>query len=372
MKIFSVVLPESSRLRFQRLPQPSSSTSVVSNPHPSTSSTPVTSSVAVAARSANPVSQRLSSGVPINASARRVPIPNGSVVGGSSRQQQQKPTVLHRLHNIPNLLQRTSVSSNTAAVWGQEGAPPFHSSASAQASSLSPPSGFPPCSSSSNSAALAKVARKTPHTEIGAGVPEVQLSTDLSVHTEKNIKSGTLDDREKLIILKSSCLKKNISYAPVLRTWIPHLHRCICVGIALRRRYIYDVNYRCAQPSGSGYQYSNYRVKFTKGGKENQSPWHVASRHSRTLTRAMLAVLSWASDNLDLYRKLCDHSSRVVVNDEREKSITGRSRKASRSNAMRQNSSLQTSDSLTKTMATLSSQFGFRIGLLCFELCASV
>ncbi|VDL60582.1 unnamed protein product [Hymenolepis diminuta] len=169
------MLPESSRLRIQRLPQPSSSTSAVSNPHPSTSSTSATSSVAVAARSANPVPQRLSSSVPINASARRVSIPNGSVIGGSSRQQQQKPTVVHRLHNIPNLLQRTSASSNTAAVWGQESAPPFiYSSASTQASSLPPPSGFPPSSSSSNSAALAKVARKTPHIEIGAGVPEVQ------------------------------------------------------------------------------------------------------------------------------------------------------------------------------------------------------
>ncbi|VDL64144.1 unnamed protein product [Hymenolepis diminuta] len=42
--------------------------------------------------------------------------------------------------------------------------------------------------------------------------------------------------------------------------------------------------------------------------------------------------------------------SRVVVNDEREKSITGRSRKASRSNAMRQNSSLQNMTIISKEL----------------------
>uniref|UniRef100_A0A0R3T2D3 Protein kinase domain-containing protein n=1 Tax=Rodentolepis nana TaxID=102285 RepID=A0A0R3T2D3_RODNA len=130
---------------------------------------------------ANPVPQCLSSGVSLNSSTRRVPISNGSVVGSSSRQQQQqqKPTIVHRLHNIPNLLQRTSAaSSNTAVVWGQDGSLPsfIHSSASAQVSSLPPPSGFPPgSSSSSNSSTLTKVARKTPHIELSAGAPEVQV-----------------------------------------------------------------------------------------------------------------------------------------------------------------------------------------------------
>nr|CDS34357.1 conserved hypothetical protein [Hymenolepis microstoma] len=222
------MLSESSRLRIQRLPQPS--TSVVSNPHPSTS-TSITSSAATASR-ANPVPQGLSSGVSLNSSARRVPISNGSVVGSSSRQQQQKPTIVHRLHNIPNLLQRTSTSSNTAVVWGQDGALPsfIHSSGSAQVSSLPPPSGFPPgSSSSSNSAALAKVARKTPHIELSAGAPELQNRVVVNDEREKSITGRSRKASRSNTIRRNSSLQN-----PYYQRYTATQNRANPTGLVLR------------------------------------------------------------------------------------------------------------------------------------------